>query len=136
MKFELHPQLEKDSRDLGEFQLSRVLLMNDCRYPWLVLVPQRPDISEIYQLSETDQLQLHKESVYLCEQMATFFKADKMNTAALGNVVPQLHLHHVARFKTDATWPAPIWGRGEANPYTGDALTTLQGELQKRLNLD
>lgn len=136
MKFELHPQLAKDTEDLGEFQLSRVLLMNDSRYPWVILTPQRPDISEIFQLSDDEQLQLHKESVYLSKQMAEFFKADKMNTAALGNMVPQLHVHHVARFKTDSAWPAPIWGLGESRPYTEETLDTLKRKLQGLLRLE
>ena len=103
MKFELHPQLAADTFVIGDLPLCRVLLMNDARFPWVILVPRRKDISEIYDLTMQDQQLL--------------WQADKMNIAALGNVVPQLHVHHVARFKTDAVWPKPIWGQGVAESY-------------------
>ncbi|WP_375056229.1 HIT domain-containing protein [Zobellella sp. DQSA1] len=116
--FRLHPQLAADCQVLGELPLSLVLLANDGRYPWLILVPQRADIREIHWLSEDDQLQLLRESCALGRLMETELSADKMNVAALGNMVPQLHLHHVARFTSDVAWPAPVWGRFPAQPYT------------------
>ena len=105
--FELHPQLAKDCIEVGDFPLSKVLLLNDSHYPWVVLVPRRENIDEIFQLSHEDQRQLLAESSTLSEAMATYFKADKMNVAALGNKVPQLHLHHIVRYKTDVSWPNP-----------------------------
>jgi diadenosine tetraphosphate (Ap4A) HIT family hydrolase len=120
--FELDPRLAADTTVLGDFALSRVLLMNDSRYPWVILVPRQANLAEIYQLSKTDQQQLLKESSFVAEAMANNFSADKMNVAALGNVVKQLHIHHVARFNADESWPAPVWGRGQAVPYAADAL--------------
>lgn len=117
MKFELHPQLAADTFVIGDLPLCRVLLMNDARFPWVILVPRRKDISEIYDLSMQDQQILWQESALVAEKLMKLTEADKMNIAALGNVVPQLHLHHVARFQTDAVWPKPIWGQGAAEPY-------------------
>ncbi len=118
MKFELHPQLAADTFVVGDLPLCRVLLMNDARYPWVILVPRRMDVSEVYDLSMQDQQLLWQESALVAEKLMKLTQADKMNIAALGNVVPQLHVHHVARFKTDAVWPKPIWGQGNAKPYT------------------
>ncbi len=133
MIFEIHHQLGNDCFDLGELELCRLLLMNDSRYPWFILVPQRPDISEIYQLSEPDQIQLSKESIYLSKKLAEEFSADKMNIAALGNVVPQLHVHHVVRYKNDHAWPAPIWGVGDAVKYESTDLDQLKTKVEKIL---
>ena len=97
--------------------LCRLLLMNDARYPWCVLVPEREDIVEIHQLSGANQHRLIEESSRLAAAMEIAFRPDKLNIAALGNVVPQLHVHHVARFSGDDAWPAPVWGRGIARAY-------------------
>jgi diadenosine tetraphosphate (Ap4A) HIT family hydrolase len=113
----IHPQLMQDCQLLGKFTLCHLLLMRDANYPWCILVPDRDDISEIHQLSETDQQQLLRESSLLSVAMESAFSPDKLNIAALGNVVPQLHLHHIARYRTDAAWPAPVWGRVPAKPY-------------------
>ncbi|MBI1423052.1 MAG: HIT domain-containing protein [Gammaproteobacteria bacterium] len=137
--YTLHPQLAKDCIVIGHFNLSQLLLMNDCNYPWFILVPQRANISEIYQLSEADQAQLWHESAYLSEALARHFVADKMNIAALGNVVPQLHVHHIVRYRDDPAWPAPVWGKLAAVPYTDDELqhmlTTLVPVLGNHLHL-
>lgn len=130
MSFELHPQLAADCFDLGEFDLCRLLLMNDSRYPWIILVPQRSEMSEIFQLNNSDQIQLAKESSYLLQKMAEIFDADKMNVAALGNVVPQLHIHHVARYKTDHAWPTPIWGVGDAIKYETEELELIRSKME------
>ena len=113
----IHPQLMQDCQLLGKFTLCHLLLMRDANYPWCILVPDRDDISEIHQLSESDQQQLLRESSLLSVAMQSAFSPDKLNIAALGNVVPQLHLHHIARYRTDAAWPAPVWGRVPAKPY-------------------
>ena len=120
--FELHPVLEKDTLELGHFALCRLLLMNDANYPWFILVPQRDDIGEIYQLDEQDQQRLLQESSLLAAALAQGFAADKLNIAALGNVVPQLHLHHIVRYRHDPAWPAPVWGKLPAMPYADDAV--------------
>lgn len=120
--FALHSQLAKDCLHVGDFPLCRLLLMNDSRYPWVILVPQRDAIEEIYQLHTDDQLQLSRESSYLGEAMMQHYQGDKLNIAALGNVVSQLHIHHVVRYRDDETWPAPIWGRGTQRPYNSQEL--------------
>lgn len=119
--FELDPRLDADTTLLAQFDLSLLLLMNDARYPWCILVPKRPGIREIYELSLTDQGRLLRESSMLGRAMVQAFGADKLNVAALGNLVPQLHLHHVVRFVNDDAWPAPVWGRHPARPYTAEA---------------
>lgn len=131
--FELHPQLSLDCHILGDFPLSRVLLSKDANYPWLILVPRKPAISDIYQLEQTDQQQLLAESSWVSELMMEYFQADKMNVAALGNMVPQLHLHHVARFKKDEAWPKPIWGLLPAKAYEETALNVLLADLKQLL---
>lgn len=127
--FELHPRLAADGISLGRFPLCRVLLMNESRYPWLVLVPERPDISEIHELSEADQWQLIRESSNLGAHLKRVLAADKQNVAAIGNLVPQLHVHHVARYRDDPAWPAPVWGRFTPLPYTREALEPLLDRL-------
>jgi len=113
----LHPQLEKDCFVIGQLPLCTVLLMNDANYPWFILVPQRENITEIHQLSNEDQQQLMRESSQLAALIEKEFKADKINVAALGNMVPQLHIHHIVRYKSDPAWPAPVWGKYPAVPY-------------------
>jgi diadenosine tetraphosphate (Ap4A) HIT family hydrolase len=107
--------------------------MNDSQFPWLILVPERKNISEIYQLSTPDQQQLQRESSHIAEQLTTLFQADKINIAALGNVVPQLHIHHVVRYTTDKVWPAPIWGKLDAAAYTDQELKVIHAKLQNIL---
>lgn len=120
--FQLDPQLEADTVLIGRFPLSLLLLSRDANYPWCILVPQREGIREIYQLDSEDRQQLLKESCLLAETMAVLFAADKINVATIGNMVPQLHMHHVVRFKSDAAWPRPIWGAVDADNYPQDML--------------
>ena len=120
--FQLHSQLEADTVLVGRFPLSLLLLSKDANYPWCILVPQRAAMEEIYQLNNVDQQQLLQESSCLAETLAGLFAADKINVATIGNMVPQLHMHHVARFKTDAAWPKPVWGAVEAVDYPQDML--------------
>jgi diadenosine tetraphosphate (Ap4A) HIT family hydrolase len=127
--FRLHPQLAKDCFVIGQFPLCQLLLMNDQNYPWFILVPQREDISEIYQLTAADQMMLWRESTDLAEVLARHFAADKMNVAALGNVVPQLHLHQIVRYRHDPAWPAPVWGKLPAVPYSEEGLQQLLSNL-------
>ena len=130
MSFTLHPTLKKDCIEIGSLKLCRVLLMNDRQFPWLILVPERHNISEIHQLSAADQQQLIRESSCIAENLATLYHADKINIAALGNMVPQLHIHHVVRYRADKAWPAPVWGKFDALPYTEELETTL-GQLNQ-----
>jgi len=136
MSFTLHPALKKDCIELGQLELCRVLLMNDSQFPWLILVPERENITEIYQLSYEEQQQLIRESSYIAEQLTTLYRADKMNIAALGNMVPQLHIHHVVRYKTDKAWPAPIWGMFDAQAYTSNDLEMVLEQLKGFITSD
>ena len=124
--FHLHPQLEKDCIVMGDLSLSRLLLLNDARYPWFILVPRREGVTEIFQLGVEDQQQLLKESSQLGEFLMTTYSGDKLNIGALGNLVPQLHLHHIVRYQTDETWPGPVWGVGVARQYTESELQTVR----------
>lgn len=116
--FELDPRLAADTLAIGDGPLCRVRLMNDARYPWVILVPRRAGITEIYQLAQDDRQQLWTESLQLGERLMTCFGGHKLNVAALGNVVAQLHLHHIVRYRDDAAWPGPVWGRHPSQPYT------------------
>ena len=128
--FKLHPRLQQDTFFIGQSSLCEVLLMNDARYPWVILVPKREDITEIYQLDNKDQQQLMIESSFVASQLANMVNADKMNVAMLGNIVSQLHLHHVARFSVDQTWPDPVWGKGQAVPYNQDESNVVCQQLK------
>ena len=132
-RFELDPRLAADTFLVGETPLSQVLLMNDARYPWLILVPRRSDVTEPFELRAVDQARLWQESMRLGEAMKAHFAADKLNIAALGNQVSQLHVHHIARFHTDEAWPGPVWGVGGAAPYSDAASDALIGELRSLL---
>ena len=132
-EFALDPRLAADTFVVGETPLSQVLLMNDARYPWLILVPWRCDITEPFELSEADQAQLWRESMRLGEAMKAHFAANKLNIAALGNQVAQLHVHHIARFHADDAWPGPVWGVGSAVPYSEAARNALMNELRSLL---
>ena len=131
---ELHPQLKKDCIQLGEFALCSLLLLNDANYPWFILLPNRVGITEMHHLSEIDQQQLMTESMFFSQCLEQVFQADKLNIAALGNVVPQLHIHHIARFTTDACWPAPVWGAVSPKPYNETQLKTIKKQLLNWLN--
>ncbi|MGL4635008.1 MAG: HIT domain-containing protein [Beijerinckiaceae bacterium] len=115
--FALDPQLEADTYCLGQLPLSRVLMMNDARYPWIILVPQKPDLAEIIDLAPQERYQLMSEISLVSEALQSLFNPDKLNIGALGNRVRQLHIHVIARFVSDATWPGPVWGVGQAQPY-------------------
>ena len=131
--FSLHPRLVADSVIVGRFSLSILLLSKDANYPWCILVPEREDIRELHHLESQDQLQLVIESCRLSEVMTSLFDAHKMNVAALGNMVPQLHLHHVARFTHDPAWPQPIWGKVPAKDYSEADLAERVKRLQAAL---
>lgn len=120
--FELDYRLENDCVYIGSLSLCRILLMKDANYPWIILVPQRADISEIYELDEDDQEQLVWESSFVAQRLMKEFNGDKMNIAALGNVVPQLHIHHVVRKMDDPAWPNPVWGAVAPKAYYTDEL--------------
>jgi diadenosine tetraphosphate (Ap4A) HIT family hydrolase len=130
--FTLHPRLAEDCIPLGRFGLCRLLLMNDSHYPWFILVPEIADVTEIYQLSKTDKITLTAESSFLAENLADLYRADKMNIAAIGNLVPQLHIHHIVRYRSDAAWPAPVWGKFDRIPYTKDQTSVIAEQINGR----
>jgi len=132
--FKLHPQLASDCWRLGRFPLCDLLLARDANYPWFILVPRVADITEIHQLKETDQQQLITESSVLSRIIDKQFNADKINIAALGNLVPQLHIHHIVRYKNDAAWPAPVWGKLPAKAYTEEETTQVITRLKSGLS--
>lgn len=114
MSFELHPQLAADTMHVTDLKMCRVLLMNNSNFPWLILVPMRENMREIFDLSTEDYALAMEEIRTVSTKFSEFTKADKMNVAALGNMVPQLHIHIIARFKNDAMWPNPVWNFGVA----------------------
>lgn len=131
--FTLHPQLAQDSIAVGHFDLCQLRLINDCQYPWFILVPEHADISEIFQLAPAEQQQLQHESCLLAAELSSLYQADKMNIAAIGNLVPQLHLHHIVRYRQDPTWPAPIWGKLPLQAYGSAQLSAELSRVQQRL---
>ena len=117
----LHPQLANDTMPVGDLALSRVLAMNDARYPWIVLVPRRDGVMEIFDLNANDRATLMEEISRASEALKKLTGAAKINIGALGNLVPQLHIHIVARNQGDAAWPGPVWGHGAAEPNAPEA---------------
>lgn len=120
--FVLDPRLAGDTHRVGDLELTRVLLMDDARFPWLILVPRRANLRELTDLGTGDQQRLLAEIDRCARVLHALEKPDKLNIAALGNVVAQLHVHVIARRASDAAWPRPVWGFGEREPYTTDAL--------------
>lgn len=129
MNFQLHSDLQRDGIIVGQFALSLVLLINDRTYPWFVLVPQRPNLRDLIDLSETDYATFSDESRRFSIAIMQSFAGEKLNVAALGNVTPQLHVHHVVRYATDGAWPAPIWGRHPLQPYSRAELQSTIARL-------
>nr|WP_163501719.1 HIT family protein [Halomonas socia] len=125
----LDPRLDADTFPITELPLSRVLLMNDARFAWLILVPRRSGASEVSDLDAADQAQLWREAAQLGDALKQALGGDKLNIAALGNVVSQLHVHVIVRHRDDAAWPAPVWGHGEAEPYDLDALAAVRDRV-------
>ena len=113
----LHPQLAQDTVPVGDMALARVLLANDANYPWLILVPRRPGLVELIDLEENEQVQLLGEITKAARLLKDITECDKLNIAALGNQVAQLHVHVIARRHGDAAWPKPVWGAAPATSY-------------------
>jgi len=132
--FELHPRLAEDCFVVTDLPLCRLLLMNDSNYPWLILVPRREHIREIFELSDSDQQQLIRESSQVSKVLLSIFAPDKINVAALGNMVPQLHIHHIARYTSDAAWPAPVWGNVTAVAYGQQQADSMIATIRKRVD--
>jgi len=131
----LHPQLAKDTVPVGDLPLARVLLANDANYPWLILVPRLPDLVEITDLDPNEQNQLMNEIDDVARKLKSITECEKLNIAALGNQVPQLHVHIIARRRTDAAWPKPVWGVAAPLPYDQEKRTGLLSSLRQSLAL-
>lgn len=134
-KFKLDERLEKDTFFVKDLKLSRLLIMNDSRYPRLILVPRvffnKEPITELFELEDEQLLELQREVKIYSEFLKQEFQATKINVASLGNVVKQLHIHIVARYENDETWPAPVWGKGKASYYNDAELAEFSQKLQK-----
>lgn len=133
LKFELHPQLAKDTHKVASLPLCELLLSKDSNYPWFILVPRIANISEAYQLDWQQQQQLTNESSLVGELLMQEYNGDKLNVAALGNMVPQLHIHHIVRFKDDAAWPNPIWGHVPATEYQADKVEQVINSIADKI---
>ncbi|MEY3289690.1 MAG: hypothetical protein RLZZ419_1932 [Pseudomonadota bacterium] len=133
--FQLDTRLKQDCIFIGRFDLCQLLMMNDSQYPWFILVPEKADIKEIYQLSTSERNTLIEESSTLAENLAILYNADKINIAAIGNLVPQLHIHHVVRYQTDIAWPAPIWGKFAAIPYSEQQIIDNIALVKEQLKI-
>ncbi|MGB3046061.1 MAG: HIT family protein [Xanthobacteraceae bacterium] len=129
----LHPQLDKDTAPVGDLPLCRVLLIKDAQYPWLVLVPRRPETVEIIDLDEVAQSQLMTEITRVSRALREITRCDKLNVAALGNAVPQLHVHIIARRRTDAAWPRPVWGVMPPLSYDPRDMQELIDALRRKV---
>ena len=125
MSFALDPRLAAGTLPIGDLKLSRALLMNDARYPWLILVPRRANLSEIVDLAAQDRAALIEEIAAASAFLRALPGVDKLNVGALGNVVKQLHVHVLGRAVGDPAWPGPVWGAGEARPYESGAAEAL-----------
>ena len=132
-EFTLHPQIIQDTLDVGDLPLSRLRLMNDATYPWLILVPRRADIVEIIDLVPDERVQLMTEISQVSQVLKAETKCDKLNVAALGNMVRQLHIHVIARFGTDMAWPRPVWGQNQAVSYSEKQSSELISRLRDKL---
>jgi len=133
MRFALDPRLEADTHVIGDLPLSQLLLMDDARFPWLILVPRIAGARELIDLDEGDQRSLLGEVNLVGRALETLLRPDKLNVAALGNVVPQLHVHLIARFTGDAAWPQPVWGHGDRVVYAESARASRIAELRAAL---
>ena len=135
LPFALHPQLSHDTTPVGDLALARVLLMNDANYPWLILVPRRAGASEIVDLTDDEQVQLTRDIAQASRALKAASSCDKLNVAAIGNVVPQLHVHVIARYRSDIAWPKPVWGAAPAKPYDEAARAKLAASLRQALQM-
>ncbi len=132
--FLVDERLERDSEKLLDLALCELRLMNDVRWPWLILVPRRPEVSEIFELSPEDQQQATTEASRIAALLKTLTGADKINVAAIGNIVRQLHIHVVARREGDPNWPRPVWGFGTAEPYGAPERDAFIASIRKALS--
>lgn len=135
MSFELHPQLAKDTSVIGHFPLTIALLHKDNAVPWVILVPKRENLKELHHLPMQEQQQFLLESQAVSQALEATFRPDKLNLGALGNMVPQLHVHHIARFKDDVAWPGPVWGNTQGDFRSEEEQQAILSKIQNVLSL-
>jgi diadenosine tetraphosphate (Ap4A) HIT family hydrolase len=128
--FKLNSKLQSDSFFIQDLKLSRLLLMNDSNYSWFILVPRKPNLTEIIELEFEEQIELLHEINLLGKILKENFAAEKLNIAALGNVVKQLHIHVIARKESDVTFPKPVWGNAVSKPYQNEDVTKIIIKVQ------
>ncbi|MEL6366271.1 MAG: HIT family protein [Pseudomonadota bacterium] len=131
--FSLDPRLESDTSPIASLALCELLLMEDARFPWLVLVPRRPGLADLIDLSAEGRPQATREIDAAARALKTATGCDKLNVAALGNMVRQLHIHVIARFESDAAWPGPVWGVGARTVYEASRRDTLVAAVKQAL---
>jgi diadenosine tetraphosphate (Ap4A) HIT family hydrolase len=129
--FQLDARLAAETLFVAEWNLCRVLLMDDAQFPWLVLVPRREGLAELDDLAERERTQLMRETTRAMEILRGVVECDKLNVGALGNIVRQLHVHVVARREGDVAWPGPVWGHGPAHHYLPEARDRLLADLRR-----
>lgn len=133
INFTYDPRLAGDTLSVIALQLCDVRLMNDARWPWLILVPRIAGASEVHDLSASGQIMLAKETALVARALKDFTTCEKINSAAIGNIVRQLHVHVIARSESDANWPGPVWGFGAKVPYEPEAAAGLIEALKTRI---
>jgi diadenosine tetraphosphate (Ap4A) HIT family hydrolase len=131
--FKLDERLQADCFHLQKMELCELLMMNDCRWPWLILVPRFTGLQEIHQMAKTDQITLTEETSRISSILAEISGCEKINTGALGNIVRQLHIHIIARNPGDANWPGPVWGFDKRQPYDDERRQHMIDEIRKKL---
>lgn len=134
-EFEVHPQLLQDCSVVGDTELCRVLLMNDARFPWLVLVPRVANLRDLHEVSRASREQLFADIEAASITVKTLIDADKINVAALGNQVPQLHVHVIGRLTSDDAWPGPVWGSGAPIAYSSEAQLERERAVFESMSL-
>ena len=133
--FCLDSRLKNDTINIGKFQLSQALLMNDSRYPWIILVPELENVYEWTDLSKEDQATLHDESLLIQKVLKNLYDGQSLNVGKLGNIVSQFHLHHIVRFKNDPAWPGPVWGHSSAINYSPQDLESRISEIKQAIRI-
>jgi len=133
-EFKIHDMLLKDTFEIAQLKLCDLRMMNDKNYPWFVLIPRVFDIQDIYQLTRAEQQQFLDESSLISKTLMKLFNGKKMNVAALGNVCPQLHIHHIVRYENDVAWPNPVWGAFPAKHYSTSEVEEIKEKVLNELN--
>ena len=133
--FFLDSRLKNDTINIGKLQLSQALLMNDSRYPWIILVPELENVYEWTDLTKEQQITLHDESLLIQKVLKNLYDGQSLNVGKLGNIVSQFHLHHIVRFENDPAWPGPVWGHSSAVNYSPQELESRISEIKQALRI-